>query len=286
MTDDDDSEREDIFSGGIAVNLEEASMTHDSTSWAIPSDRSSAEAIIRPAFVAPALSEGTHSQGRNRAPVVTFLIETNALLREGLGRILSETAYSPAAVASSLDEIGPIHGHEGRVAVVIMDAAYDHDEACRRSRRLKDEDPATRIVMLVEQYQFRHVLDAYDAGADAYLMKSVSCEVLLKTLDLVVLGESIFPARTLCSVRDKRPSFGVENVDVLSSREIAIVRCLVDGDPNKVIARKLNIAEATVKVHVKAILRKIQAKNRTQAAVWGTSRLLDTLPIEEMKAAG
>jgi len=259
-------------------------MTHDSNSWTFPSDRSLAQAIIRPAFPDPAYSDGMRSLDHTRAPFVTFLIENNALLREGLGRILSETAYSPAAVASSLDEIGPIHSHEGGAAIVIMDAAHDHDEACRRARMLKDEDSATRIVMLVEQYHLRQVLDAYHAGADAYLMKSVSCEVLLKTLDLVVLGETIFPARTLCSSRDKGPSFGVENVEVLSTRELAIVRCLVDGDPNKVIARKLNIAEATVKVHVKAILRKIQVKNRTQAAVWGTSRLLDVAETAERVA--
>lgn len=102
---------------------------------------------------------------------------------------------------------------------------------------LKDEDPTARIVMLFEQYDFRQVLDAFHAGANAYLMKSVSCEVLLKTLDLVLLGETIFPTKALCSVRDKGPSFGIANVGVLSSRELAIVRCLVDGDPNKVIAR-------------------------------------------------
>src|SRR5207237_6965922 len=55
----------------------------------------------------------------------------------------------------------------------------------------------------------------------------------------------------------------------LSPRETSILRCLVEGDSNKCIARKINIAEATVKVHIKAILRKIRVQNRTQAAIWG-----------------
>jgi two-component system nitrate/nitrite response regulator NarL len=55
----------------------------------------------------------------------------------------------------------------------------------------------------------------------------------------------------------------------LSPREKSILRCLVEGDSNKCIARKIDIAEATVKVHVKAILRKIRVQNRTQAAIWG-----------------
>src|SRR5439155_27058982 len=54
----------------------------------------------------------------------------------------------------------------------------------------------------------------------------------------------------------------------LSPREKAILRCLIEGDSNKCIARKIDIAEATVKVHVKAILRKIRVHNRTQAAIW------------------
>jgi len=54
----------------------------------------------------------------------------------------------------------------------------------------------------------------------------------------------------------------------LSTREKCILRCLVEGDSNKIIARNVKIAEATVKVHVKAILRKIRVHNRTQAAIW------------------
>lgn len=55
----------------------------------------------------------------------------------------------------------------------------------------------------------------------------------------------------------------------LSPREQSILQCLIEGNSNKGIARKINIAEATVKVHVKAILRKIRVQNRTQAAIWG-----------------
>lgn len=58
----------------------------------------------------------------------------------------------------------------------------------------------------------------------------------------------------------------------LSERELEILRCLVDGDSNKRIANRLNITEATVKVHLKSILRKTHVMNRTQAAIWGLQR--------------
>jgi two-component system nitrate/nitrite response regulator NarL len=59
----------------------------------------------------------------------------------------------------------------------------------------------------------------------------------------------------------------------LSDREAQILRCLTQGASNKVIARELGVAEATVKVHIKAILRKVKASNRTQAAMWATGHL-------------
>jgi two-component system nitrate/nitrite response regulator NarL len=62
-------------------------------------------------------------------------------------------------------------------------------------------------------------------------------------------------------------------VRTLSSREAEILHCLMQGAPNKIIARKLEVAEATVKVHIKAILRKIRVTNRTQAAMWAVAHL-------------
>jgi two-component system, NarL family, nitrate/nitrite response regulator NarL len=65
----------------------------------------------------------------------------------------------------------------------------------------------------------------------------------------------------------------------LSQQETRVLRCLVQGESNKIIAREFDIAEATVKVHIKAILRKISVRNRTQAAIWAQSHLTNTVPI-------
>jgi len=221
----------------------------------------------------------------------TFLIEPNALLREGLRRILSETMYAPSAAAASLDELDLAAGSDSTV-VLIMDASRDHDEACRQARKLKDESSTAKVIMLVDQYDLNQVLSAFRAGADAYLKKSISCEVLVKSLDLVMLGEAIFPGAILDLLRQQEAQ-AEQNRDAgipeapqevappakgLSVRETVILRCLMDGDSNKIIARKFDITEATVKVHVKAILRKIQAKNRTQAAIWASSHLAANRP--------
>jgi two-component system, NarL family, nitrate/nitrite response regulator NarL len=219
--------------------------------------------------------------------IKTLLIEPNALLREGLRRILAETAYSPAAAAASLDEMGSAPGLDSSTIVLIIDASRDHDETCRQARMLKESNPSAKVVMLIEEYDLKQVVAAFQAGADAYLKKSISHEVLVKSLDLVMLGEAIFPGAILDLLREREARADHANeapapeephemgppAKGLSVRETVILRCLMDGDSNKIIARKFDITEATVKVHVKAILRKIQAKNRTQAAIWAASHL-------------
>ncbi len=100
------------------------------------------------------------------------------------------------------------------------------------------------------------------------------------------MGETVFPPAFLSFALDTKTDHGrkaapadeseraifVTTDDTvapqLSPREKSILRCLIEGDSNKCIARKIDIAEATVKVHVKAILRKIRVQNRTQAAIW------------------
>jgi two-component system nitrate/nitrite response regulator NarL len=113
----------------------------------------------------------------------------------------------------------------------------------------------------------------------------MTCDVFVKSIELVMMGETIFPPAFLSFVLDAESGNATPASDEnshailvtaddsvapqLSPREKSILRCLIEGDSNKSIARKIDIAEATVKVHVKAILRKIRVQNRTQAAIWG-----------------
>jgi two-component system, NarL family, nitrate/nitrite response regulator NarL len=112
-------------------------------------------------------------------------------------------------------------------------------------------------------------------------------EILIKSLELVMLGESVLPFEVLRSLMDaappKReqplqdnraePTLPDPNTCKLSAREAQVLSYLREGTPNKVIARQFDVSEATIKVHVKAILRKIGVANRTQAAMWASQRL-------------
>ena len=139
---------------------------------------------------------------------------------------------------------------------------------------------------MTDEYSIENVGLAFNAGASGYLIKTISCDPLGGALRLISMGEKVFPSQIAESLLDPawrmaRPNWnaGREALN-LSAREIEILRCLVSGEANKVISRRLHITEATVKVHIKAILRKLRVTNRTQAAIWAVTRgLSDSAPV-------
>jgi two-component system nitrate/nitrite response regulator NarL len=142
-------------------------------------------------------------------------------------------------------------------------------------------------VVLADQFDLSFVRLGHEASVDGFCLAAASPEVLTKSFELIMLGETVVPSVVLRSImigaaprRDERLQDNTAEPDLsdmksckLSAREMEILGCLREGAPNKLIARKLKITEATIKVHVKAILRKIGASNRTQAAMWASQRL-------------
>jgi two-component system nitrate/nitrite response regulator NarL len=149
--------------------------------------------------------------------------------------------------------------------------------------------------VLANHFEIAEMMSSLDAGAHGYCLSTIGCDALVKSLELVMLGETVFPSALFLSnlgsfsrnreaveapIRVTRPTPSDRQARNLSSREAEILRCLMQGAPNKVIARELDVAEATVKVHVKAILRKIQVSNRTQAAIWATEHMSQDEPTQ------
>ena len=117
----------------------------------------------------------------------------------------------------------------------------------------------------------------FAAGAAGYLLQNISRDGLRESLKLVEAGEKVFPSELatlfpalMNSLRARESEPAYPNGD-LSPRESEILRGLVGGHSNKMIAKNLDIAEATVKIYVKRILRKANVANRTQAALWGAA---------------
>ncbi|MER8459699.1 response regulator transcription factor [Mesorhizobium sp. M0923] len=217
---------------------------------------------------------------------MTVLVSQSELLREGLVLILDAAKFrilfSAACVHDLLQKPLPKH----RSILLIMDLdGTDAGAGFAQISEFKGIYPTSHVVALADHCRPNDIVSALRAGADAYLTKVAAHDTFIKALELVMLGQTVLPAETSTFIQDIRHGLKhdavheftnvavtMENTDrepsMLSTREDCIIRCLIGGESNKTIARKINIAEATVKVHVKAILRKIRVGNRTQAAVW------------------
>jgi len=201
-------------------------------------------------------------------------IDRNRLFREGLRNIFSDSCFSIVAGATSIEDgIEEIRSLNPRM-ILIDPTALDINEFPQFLKEFEKDGAPPAVVALTDYLDLSMLSCALHFGANGYLLKDVSPEALTLSLKLVLLGETVFPSH-LASVLMQPPfnffrKFALESkaAGELSPREIEILSCLVNGLPNKEIANQLNITDGTVKVHVKGILKKINAENRTQAAIW------------------
>ncbi|MBO1909079.1 response regulator transcription factor [Microvirga sp. 3-52] len=172
-------------------------------------------------------------------------------------------------------------------ALILIDASQNSGHMLEVIKQAKEHFPQARIVALADQFDLGFVRSGHEAGANGFCSAASAPDVLVKSLELVMLGETVLPFEVVRSFlggasQNREPPLQGSMSEpkqadlkacMLSAREREILGCLTQGEPNKVIARKLDITEATIKVHVKAILRKIGASNRTQAAIWASQRV-------------
>jgi two-component system nitrate/nitrite response regulator NarL len=200
------------------------------------------------------------------------IISKNEIVREGLRRILVDQDFCVDCAVYCIDDLDAENG----AAVVIVDAD-DIDEGLRICADIRGRWAEPRIAIMTDGYSIEDVSRAFATGfVDGYLVKEISCDRLAGALRLTALGEKVLPSQIAASLArvpvNTRCWDSATNGSNLTTREVDILRCLVEGEANKVISRRLSIADATVKVHIKAILRKLRVRNRTQAAIWAIGR--------------
>jgi two-component system nitrate/nitrite response regulator NarL len=216
-------------------------------------------------------------------PVATCILSETTLFRDGLARILARSSFRVVAQVSA-DKLPKLQGAKApKLFVVAFEGSLPRElgilDVIQRGY------PEAHIVVVASHASPDEIGRAFRSGARGFVASSISSDALLKCLEVVIGGGTVLqgdasaffaprcsePARYLPNIVEPRAPAEPDNSPPLSSRELVILRSLVNGDSNKHIARQLEIAEATVKVHVKAILRKIRVRNRTQAAIWAMS---------------
>ncbi|MBN8767245.1 MAG: two-component system response regulator NarL [Thiobacillus sp.] len=138
-------------------------------------------------------------------------------------------------------------------------------------KAIKDEGLDSRVIMLTVSDQAEDLMAALQAGADGYLLKDMEPEDLMRQLADAAHGKITISERLtqllVASLREKSRPANLTEAG-LTEQEHRILDQLVDGKSNKLIAREMNIAEGTVKVHVKHLLKKLNLRSRVEAAVW------------------
>jgi two-component system nitrate/nitrite response regulator NarL len=214
--------------------------------------------------------------------VPTFILESDGLFREGLRLILSRTRFRPQGCGIELEDLTAVPKNIPTLFIVGIGQKHD---SVSKLKSIRDQYPFSLIVAIGDESRRKSMASALDAGANAALCASVTSSGLVSSLHAMMSGGvMVMDARLWpCGIQSKieeRASLPIENASApetengalaakhLSARETAILERIVRGESNKHVARFFEIAEATVKAHVKAIFRKIGASNRTQAAIW------------------
>lgn len=223
-----------------------------------------------------------------------LVVDDHSLFRRGLIALLSQDGrFQVIGEAADLGE-ALRSADKGQPDLILLDNHLPGVRGVDGIGALKDAFRGVRILMLTVSENEDDLAAAMHAGADGYLLKTVESDHLCDSIVKVLAGESVISAEMMSKFvaafraqpslaqntsaqQTTTPNLAPEPLDcsaleALSAREREILACLARGDSNKVIARALDIAETTVKVHVQHILRKLQLSSRVQAAVYAAAR--------------
>jgi DNA-binding NarL/FixJ family response regulator len=195
-----------------------------------------------------------------------LVVDDHPMLRAGLAQLL-EQADDITLIGLAAD------GAEGVALalgahpdVVLMDLEMPGLDGIEATRRIRACCEHTQVVILTSFSDRARILDALDAGAAGYLLKDAEPDQLLRGIRAAAVGEAPLAPRAaselLAERHETRPASG------LTPREREVLAMVAEGLPNKLIARRLEISEKTVKAHLTRIYERLGVSDRTQAALW------------------
>ncbi|MGM0914684.1 MAG: two-component system response regulator NarL [Pseudomonadota bacterium] len=205
-------------------------------------------------------------------PATILIIDDHPLLRRGVSQLLElEDDLLLAGEAGDPRE-GIRLALELDPDMVLLDLNMPEMDGIETLKRLRDGGFAGRVVMFTVSDHEEDVVNALRSGADGYLLKDMDPDEMVRQLRQASLGRMVISESLTAllaeALRSQRSQPAAPDIHSLTQREREILRELAAGLSNKMIARKLEITEGTVKVHVKHLLKKLNLRSRVEAAVW------------------
>ena len=220
-------------------------------------------------------------------PVRLMVVDDHTLFRRGLVALLTQddrfaVLHEAADAGEALRCV-----QRDRPDLILLDNHLPGVRGVDAIAGFKEVAPEVKILMLTVSENEQGLSAALKAGADGYLLKTINAEDLSDSILKVLEGESVIspemttklvaafrtqpPAAEKAAGSAPTPASPAEGLGILSARELETLALIARGASNKVIARELDIAETTVKIHVQHILRKLNLSSRVQAAVYAAS---------------
>ncbi len=206
------------------------------------------------------------------------VVDDHPLMRQGIIQLLAlEESFQVVGEASNgQDALSVVL--DQNPDVVLMDLNMKGMDGIESLKLLRENDVDARIIMFTVSDENEDVINALRSGADGYLLKDMEPEDLLDRLRTAIGGQMVLSPELMhilaSELRNDPKAPKEPEISSLTRREKEILRQIAAGQSNKQIARKFDITEGTVKVHVKNLLKKMNLRSRVEAAVWAVENKL------------
>lgn len=195
-----------------------------------------------------------------------LVADDHNLVRDGLKPFLHELNPDAEILdAANFDDALTVAKTAETLGLVLLDLKMPGMNGLHGVEVMRRARPGVPVVILSGHVEREEVLAAVRAGANGYIPKTISGTALINALRLVLAGESYLPTSILVDNGSNDRKIPTSPLSTLSAREREILGYLIEGQTNKEIARRLDLQEITIKIHLRNVYRKIGAVNRAQA---------------------